>query len=164
MFQSVNPFYVSIVVWETNLFILESNWWAAALAQFAANAADFYGFGLSGLVALGYSNGANIALASLALHPAAFGGAVLLRPVMVLAEPPQTDLRDRPLLVLSGENDPFLPYAAPVVPYLLQAGASVTEELLGAGHELTAEDEGVVAVWLRALELEGGPGGSRVLG
>lgn len=122
---------------------------AEALAQFAMDAADFYGFDPGHLVALGLSNGANIALAALALKLGAFGGAVLLRPVMALEQPPETDLAGLKVLVVHGRQDPFLPHAEPVTPYLRRSGAEVREEVLDAGHDLGEQDEAAVARWLQ---------------
>ncbi len=122
---------------------------ADALAQFAGDAASFYGFDPGHLVALGVSNGANIAFASLALNPDAFGGAVLLRPVMALEHPPEADLESLAVFVVHGRQDPFLPHGEQVTPYLRRSGAEVDEEILDAGHELSEQDETVVARWLR---------------
>lgn len=124
---------------------------AGALADFVGEAAREYGLNPARVVALGYSNGANIALASLAHRPEAWAGAVLLRPVMPMDEPPEADLKGLPVLVLSGERDSYQPFAAPVVPYLTRVGAQVEEHLLGAGHELTAQDAQLTASWLAGL-------------
>ncbi|PNY81161.1 alpha/beta hydrolase [Deinococcus koreensis] len=124
---------------------------AGALADFVGEAAREYGLNAARVVALGYSNGANIALASLAHRPDAWAGAVLLRPVMPMDEPPEADLKGLPVLVLSGERDPYQPFAAPVVPYLNRAGARVEEHLLAAGHELTPQDAQLTAAWLAGM-------------
>lgn len=124
---------------------------ADALARFVRDAAALYDLDPAQVVSLGYSNGANIALASLARHPAAYAGAVLLRPVMPLEEPPATDLAGIPVLVLHGRHDPFLPFAEAVTPYLRQMGAAVQEERLEAGHELVPADLALAAGWLREL-------------
>lgn len=121
---------------------------AAALALFVQDAADLYGLEQASVVALGYSNGANIALATLVQNPKVYAGAVLLRPVMVLENPLQVALAGLPVLVLSGLEDEFLPLAEPVTPYLRALGADVAEERLNAGHELTPEDETSSAAWL----------------
>lgn len=121
---------------------------ADALAAFVREATALYGLDPAKVVALGYSNGANIALASLLQQPAAYAGAVLLRPVMALEAPPETDLGGKQVLSLSGRADPFLPYGAAVVPYLRAHGAEVTEHRLTAGHELTAADAELSRAWL----------------
>lgn len=122
---------------------------ADALAQFVQDAAALYDLDPARVVALGYSNGANIALASLLRHPATYAGAVLLRPVMALEEPPPAELGGLPVLVLHGQRDPFLPLAQAVTPSLRQRGADVQDLRLNAGHELVPEDLALTAAWLR---------------
>ena len=63
---------------------------ARELADFVAAARHAYG--LAQPLALGYSNGANIAAALLLLHPKALAGAILLRAMAPLAESPKPDL------------------------------------------------------------------------
>jgi phospholipase/carboxylesterase len=125
---------------------------ADALALFVHDAAGFYGFDRDRLVALGYSNGANIALASLAFNPDVYGGAVLLRPVMVLEHLPVADVKGLPVLVVHGRQDSFVSHAGPVAPYLRRSGAEVREETLNADHQLGEQDRAVVAQWLPNLE------------
>ena len=122
---------------------------ADALAEFVREAAEAYGFDPNKVVALGYSNGANIALASLTRNPDTYAGAVLLRPVLPFDAPPQVDLKGLPVLVTNGLYDSFLPYAEPVVPFLRKNEASVQEERFPVGHELTAEDIAVTTAWLQ---------------
>ncbi len=123
---------------------------AEALTIFGREAAGVYGFDAGGLVAVGYSNGANIALTALSHWPAAFAGAVLLRPVMVMETTPERALDGLPVLVLEGRRDPFLPFGEPVVPYLRRQGARVETQRLDAGHELTSTDVALAAAWIRA--------------
>jgi len=124
---------------------------ADALAAFGAAASERYGIEPGTLVALGYSNGANIALATLLRNPGAFAGAALLRPVMALAEPPTPDLSGTPVLVLSGQRDPYSAHADDIAPHLRGCGADVEEHLLPAGHELTEGDLVLLDDWLSAL-------------
>jgi phospholipase/carboxylesterase len=63
---------------------------ANELAHFVAEARRAYG--LSRPIALGYSNGANIAAAVLLLRPQTLAGAVLLRATSPLVDPPRPDL------------------------------------------------------------------------
>ena len=128
---------------------------ARALAEFVGEAAGEYGLNPAKIVALGYSNGANIALASLAHHPEAWAGAALIRPVMPMDEPPEADVKETPVLVLSGERDPYQPFAAPVVPYLNRVGARVEDHLLAGGHELTPQDAQLTAAWIASLRMSG---------
>jgi phospholipase/carboxylesterase len=124
---------------------------ADALAEFVREATDSYGLDPKKVIALGYSNGANIALASLARNPDAYAGAVLLRPVMPFDSPPEADLHGLPVLVTHGLRDSYLPFAEPVVPFLQQNGAVVREERYTAGHELTEQDIATAATWLAEL-------------
>jgi phospholipase/carboxylesterase len=124
---------------------------ANALAEFVREAADVYSLDPTKIVALGYSNGANIAIASLARNPKTYAGAVLLRPVMPFEEPPQVDLSGLSALVANGVRDSYLPYAEAVAPYLRNSGAEVQEERLAAGHELTEQDITTAAAWLQRL-------------
>jgi phospholipase/carboxylesterase len=124
---------------------------ADALAEFVSDAVDAYGLDPHKVIALGYSNGANIAIASLARNPETYAGAVLLRPVMPFEESPTVDLKNLPILVTNGLRDSYLPYAEPVVPFLRGSGADVLEKRYVAGHELTQQDIAAAIAWLQTL-------------
>jgi phospholipase/carboxylesterase len=113
---------------------------AAELANFVAEGRRVYG--LAQPFALGYSNGANIAAAVLLLHPKTLAGAILLRAMAPLAEPPRPDLSGVPVLILSGLNDPVAPRssAEKLAAALAAAGARVERDDLPAGHGLTQAD------------------------
>jgi phospholipase/carboxylesterase len=113
---------------------------AAELSHFIAEARRAYA--LAQPIALGYSNGANIAAAVLLLHPKTFAGAILLRAMAPLAEPPRADLSGVPVLILSGLNDPIAPRssAEKLAAALAAAGARVERDDLPAGHGLTQVD------------------------
>ena len=79
------------------------------LAGFVEAAASRYGFDPAGVVALGFSNGANIAASTLLLHPGLLSGAVLLR-AMVPYEPAEpVRLPGTPVYLGSGRFDPIIP-------------------------------------------------------
>jgi phospholipase/carboxylesterase len=113
---------------------------AGELANFVDEARRAYG--LAEPLALGYSNGANIAAALLLLHPKALAGAILLRAMAPLAEPPRPDLSGVPVLILSGLSDPIAPRssAETLAAALVAAGARVERDDLPAGHGLTQAD------------------------
>jgi phospholipase/carboxylesterase len=113
---------------------------AGELADFVAEARRAYG--LAEPLALGYSNGANIAAAVLLLHPNTLAGAILLRAMTPLAQPPRPDLSGVPVLILSGVNDPIAPRssAETLAAALVAAGARVERDDLPAGHGLTQAD------------------------
>ena len=113
---------------------------AGELADFVAEARRAYG--IAQPLALGYSNGANIAAAVLLLHPKTLAGAILLRAMAPLAEPPRPDLSGTPVLILSGLDDPIAKpsTAERLVAAIEAAGARVERAELPAGHGLTQAD------------------------
>lgn len=123
---------------------------AAALAGFVAAARQRHG--LAAPVALGFSNGANIAAALLLLHPGLLAGAALLRAMPPLRQPPSPDLAGTPVLLLSGSHDPIVPAAgsAALAATLSAAGARVAHHNLPAGHGLTRMDLALTQKWLEA--------------
>jgi phospholipase/carboxylesterase len=124
---------------------------AADLAGFIAEARTAYG--LAAPVAVGFSNGANIAAALLLLHPGVLAGAVLLRPMVPLRESPPVDLAGRPVLMLSGAADPIVPAAnvGSLAERLRAAGATVSHETLPVGHGLSQADVAQAGAWLTRL-------------
>jgi phospholipase/carboxylesterase len=119
------------------------------LAAFVAEARDRYGLGAP--LALGFSNGANIAASLLMLRPGVLAGAVLIRPMVPFAEPPAADLGGRPVLILSGAMDPIVPAenARRLAAQLTAAGAAVEHRILPTGHGLSQADVSLAAAWLR---------------
>ena len=113
-----------------------------ALADFIAAAATQYHFDQSKLLAVGYSNGANIAASLLLLRPESLAGAALLRAMVVLEPDNLPDLSGKRILISSGQHDPIVPNNHP--PRLAEqfrgAGAVVTLNSSTAGHGLTSAD------------------------
>ncbi|WP_449396661.1 VOC family protein [Devosia riboflavina] len=100
------------------------------------------------LVALGYSNGANLLAAAMLLHPGFVHRAVLIRPAMVLDEVLQTDLSGTSVLILLGEADAFRTQGEKLADSLRSRGAEVSVEVLSAGHGLGDDDAPAIAAWL----------------
>ncbi len=121
---------------------------AHELADFVTEARAAYG--LAAPVALGFSNGANIAAALLLLRPEVLAGAALLRAMVPLAEPPATDLAGKPVLLLSGAADPIVPAAnaARLAAMLERSGARLTSRTLPIGHGLSQTDVLLTKSWL----------------
>lgn len=121
---------------------------ANELADFIAEACDAYG--LAAPVAVGFSNGANIAAAVLTLRPEALAGAVLLRAMVPLADASAGDLRGKGVLLLSGAADPIVPAdnAARLAAILKDAGADVEHKVLPVGHGLSQADVTLARAWL----------------
>jgi phospholipase/carboxylesterase len=113
------------------------------LADFIAAAAEKYGLDPRRLVAVGFSNGANIAATLLQLRPESLGGAVLLRPMVVLDRPaPAGTLAGKRVLLASGTADPIVPpdHPARLAALLRAGGAEVTLQATPGGHGLAAPD------------------------
>lgn len=123
---------------------------AADLAGFIAEAREAYG--LAAPMAVGFSNGANIAAALLLLHPDALAGAVLLRPMLPLVATEPVDLAGRPVLMLSGATDPIVPAgnAEALARRLDENGARVSHETMPVGHGLSQADVTLAGAWLAA--------------
>jgi len=124
---------------------------ADELANFVDEARSRYN--LPPPVALGYSNGANIAAAVMLLRPQTLSGGILLRAMVPLRQPPKPDLSGKSVLVVSGTQDPIISAAnaATLVGQLREAGAAVDHRLLPAGHNLSNADLNAASQWLKAM-------------
>jgi phospholipase/carboxylesterase len=121
---------------------------ADELADFIAEAREAYD--LPAPIALGFSNGANIAAAVLLLRPEALAGAVLLRATVPLAQLPAADLDGKPVLIISGAADPIVPAdnAERLARLLEAAGAEVRHEIVPSGHNLSQSDVTLTKAWI----------------
>ncbi|MCA0433082.1 MAG: alpha/beta hydrolase [Proteobacteria bacterium] len=113
---------------------------AGELAEFIAAARKAHG--LEAPIALGFSNGANIAAALLLLHPEALAGAVLLRAMAPFKALPEVAHKGTKVLLLSGQMDGMipLPEARRLAEHLGKAGANVEQKEIPSGHGLTQSD------------------------
>ncbi len=118
------------------------------LAEFVLRARAAYGIGAP--IALGFSNGANIAWSLLADDPTLLAGAILMRAMMPFDPRPLPDLSAKPVLILAGVDDSMVPVdqAALLAALLGEAGAQVTYEVVSGGHGLTGDDLSLAASWL----------------
>jgi predicted esterase len=121
------------------------------LANFIHVAAEQYGFSQSKALAVGYSNGANIAGSILLLRPETFQGAVLLRPMVPLIPEILPELKGAPVLVAAGNFDPIVPVdnARELVTLLRRSGADVTAFFENASHGLTETTVLTAQRWLQ---------------
>lgn len=119
------------------------------LAKFVSDSAERYKFELSETIALGYSNGANIACSLLLLEPGLIAGAALLRPMVPIFPDPLPDLRGTSALVSAGHFDPIVPTnnARKLVSLLEDSGADVTARFENAGHGLTEQTVATTEQW-----------------
>lgn len=122
---------------------------AEELAAFVAEARAAHD--LAAPVALGFSNGANIAAALMMLRPEALAGAVLLRAMVPLSGQPEDGLAGKRVLIVSGAFDPIVPpeNATRLAQMLAAAGADVSHEVLALGHQLDRQDVALAQDWLQ---------------
>jgi phospholipase/carboxylesterase len=124
------------------------------LADFISAAAGRYGFKQTGAIAVGYSNGANIAASLLLLRPGTFYGAVLWRAMVPLVPEKLPELKRAPVLLAAGDHDPIIPpeNVRRLSALLERAGANVTLAFERAGHGLTEATIETTRQWLVNLE------------
>ncbi|WP_256806290.1 alpha/beta hydrolase [Bradyrhizobium sp. Bra64] len=127
---------------------------AHELGDFVSEARQRYG--IAAPVAVGFSNGANIAAALLLLEPNVLAGAILLRAMVPLSDSPKAELGGKPVLLLSGQGDPIVPASnsARLAALLSQAGADVTHKVLPAGHQLSQADVTLARDWIGNVAAE----------
>jgi phospholipase/carboxylesterase len=123
------------------------------LSDFVAAAAQHYGFATDQLVAVGYSNGANIAAAMLLLRPEILSAAILFRAMVPLIPDKLPDLSSVRVWIGAGDQDPIVPASETkrLAELLRRAGADVTIRFATAGHGLTNDDLEAARHWLEAL-------------
>jgi phospholipase/carboxylesterase len=122
------------------------------LADYVAAATQHYGFAIDQLVAVGYSNGANIAASMLLLRPEIMQTAILFRAMVPLIPDTLPDLSSVHVWIGAGDQDPIIPpsEAQSLVELLRRAKADVTIRFFNAGHGLTNDDVVTARDWLTA--------------
>ncbi|WP_126428079.1 alpha/beta hydrolase [Brevibacillus marinus] len=119
------------------------------LYDFLQQAAEMYQFDRRHIVAVGYSNGANIA-ASMMFHiPHALKGAILHHPMVPRRGVTLPDLSGTPVFIGAGRNDPLCPVqeSEELARLLAGAGAHVYVHWEAAGHQLTAAEAAAAQQW-----------------
>lgn len=107
-------------------------------------------YGLAKPIAVGFSNGANIAWSLLLNRPEMLSGAILIRGMMPFDPVHRAKLDGIPVLILNGSDDPIVPAETRdrLDRVLREARADVRYEILPAGHQLTRQDLALAAEWL----------------
>ena len=123
---------------------------AHELADFVGVAAARHAFDGKSVLAVGYSNGANIAAAILLLRPGVLSAAILFRAMVPLIPASLPNLAHARLLISSGERDPIVPVenAGRLATMLREAGANLTLRFEPAGHALALGDIKAAKEWL----------------
>jgi phospholipase/carboxylesterase/glyoxalase family protein len=120
------------------------------LADWIAAATEQYAIKERRLIAVGYSNGANIAASVLLLRPGVLDGAVLLRPMVPLEPDTPPDLANVAVLIRGGRFDQIVPSdgSEQLAALLRGAGADVAVQWHAGGHELGMDDVRTAQTWL----------------
>lgn len=123
------------------------------LADFVIAAADRYAIDIKKIVAVGYSNGANIAASMLLLRPEVLSAAILFRAMVPLIPETLPDLSSARVWIGAGSSDPIVPVSETkkLAELLREAGVDVTIRFFQSGHELTPDDVDLAREWLRRL-------------
>lgn len=123
---------------------------AKELADFVHAAADHYRFDPRKVLAIGYSNGANMAAGLLLLHPGVLMGAVLFRPMVPLIPEKPSALDGKEVYVSAGRSDPLISpdETGRLVKMLESYGANVVLKWARSGHSLTTEEIVEARAWV----------------
>ncbi len=120
------------------------------LKEFIDQASIDYGFDKNHVIALGYSNGANIAGSLLFHYSNVFEKAILLHP-MVPIRKELPDLSGVSIFIGAGKNDPICPPEESIElnELLLSAHADVTLHWENNGHRISESELNAVKQWLK---------------
>lgn len=123
------------------------------LNQFLDESAEQYGLNRENVLAIGYSNGANIAASLLFHYGDALKGAVLHHPMVPRRGIELPDLTGKSVFIAAGTNDPICsPEESSELQSLLkQANAKVELHWENRGHQLTADEVRAAAQWYSTL-------------
>ena len=120
------------------------------LADFAKDASNIYGFDLNKTIAVGFSNGANIAASLLLSYPGTLMGAILFRAMVPFIPNSPLDLSDKKVLLSAGVFDPIVSehQTRSLFDILEKNRANVTLKWQQSGHNLTESDILDAKEWL----------------
>jgi len=123
------------------------------LNEFLDEAAVKYGFDRGNIIAIGYSNGANIAASLLFHYQNALKGAILHHPMVPRHGIELPDLTGKHVFIAAGKNDPICPpsESEELQSLLKKANATVSLHWENRGHQLTKEEVETAADWYRKL-------------
>lgn len=120
------------------------------LADFIIKSSSIYDFDLKRVVAVGYSNGANIGASVLLRRPEVLAGAILFRAMVPFIPDVLPDLSKKFVILLEGMRDPIVSKeeAESLLKIFNKAHSNVTIKWQDSGHNLTQEDIDSAKRWL----------------
>ena len=120
------------------------------LASFIEGAAAKYGFDPDKLVAIGFSNGANIAASVLLRKPGTLRSAILLSAMVPFEPEAKIDLSGTRAFLGAGRVDPIVPASnvERLAAILRDAGADVTLHWQSGGHTITNDELAAAQKWI----------------
>jgi len=120
------------------------------LADFVKDASKEYSFNLNKTIAVGFSNGANIAASLLLSYPEILKGAILFRAMVPFIPENMPDLSSKKVLLSAGTFDPIVSKSQieGLLNILQKSGADVTLKWQQSGHNLTQKDIFDAKEWL----------------
>lgn len=124
---------------------------AEELATFITWAREHYGIGDRRLVAVGFSNGANIALATALLHPGTVADAVAFSGMYPLeGRTVEADLSGSSIALFNGKADAMAPFDSVVrLGSILESrGAEVSRSVREGGHGIHPTEVEGAAAWI----------------
>lgn len=123
------------------------------LAAFVTSAVEHYQLTASRLVAVGFSNGANIAATMFLRHPRLLRAAVLFAPMVTLNDPPMVDLSRVGVFIGAGTADPIAPpeQAQRLADQFTDRGAAVELHWHPGGHGIDRRTLAQARAWLRNI-------------
>jgi predicted esterase len=121
------------------------------LAAFIDDAAKRYDFNRDRVIAVGFSNGANIAASLLLKRGAVLNGAVLLSPMVPFEPSEHPKLSGVRVFIGAGRRDPIvpMPQVERLGALLETAGAAVTTHWQNDGHTITNDELQAAQQWIR---------------
>jgi len=130
------------------------------LADFVAAAVWQYRLAADRVVAVGYSNGANIVTSMLLLRPEILRAAILFRTMVPLVPDNLPDLSSVRVWIGAGDQDPIIPASETqrLATLFRRGGADVTIRFAHATHGLTNDEVKMARLWLEELKSSGAPG------
>ena len=120
------------------------------LAAFVEAAVKAYAIDRTQLVAVGFSNGANVAASLLLKHSGVLGGAILIRAMVPYVPDPLPAIPGTPVLLAAGRTDPMSPpsQVETLADLLRRSGADVEIVWSPSGHTIARDDLAAATSWL----------------